>query len=54
MKLKIDYFCSSPEKMKNSQKFDVVLNMEIVEHVEDINLFLRSCANLLKKMELCL
>ncbi|MDC3022498.1 bifunctional 2-polyprenyl-6-hydroxyphenol methylase/3-demethylubiquinol 3-O-methyltransferase UbiG [Candidatus Pelagibacter sp.] len=49
MKLKIDYFCSSPEKMKNSQKFDVVLNMEIVEHVEDINLFLRSCANLLKK-----
>ena len=35
--------------MKNSQKFDVVLNMEIVEHVEDINLFLRSCANLLKK-----
>ena len=28
--------------------------MEIVEHVEDINLFLRSCANLLKKMELCL
>ena len=54
MKLKIDYFCSSPEKMKNSQKFDVVLNMEIVEHVEDINLFLRSCTNLLKKMELCL
>ena len=49
MKLKIDYFCSSPEKMRTSQKFDVVLNMEIVEHVEDINLFLRSCANLLKK-----
>ena len=47
--LKIDYFCSSPEKMKASQKFDVILNMEIVEHVEDINLFLRSCTNLLKK-----
>ena len=49
MNLKIDYFCSSPEKMKASQKFDVILNMEIVEHVEDINLFLRSCTNLLKK-----
>jgi 2-polyprenyl-6-hydroxyphenyl methylase/3-demethylubiquinone-9 3-methyltransferase len=49
MNLKIDYFCSSPEKMKDSKKFDVILNMEIVEHVEDIDLFLRSCTNLLKK-----
>ncbi len=49
MNLKIDYFCISPEKMKVSQKFDVILNMEIVEHVEDINLFLECCTNLLKK-----
>ncbi len=47
--LKINYFCSSPEKFKTKDKFDVILNMEIVEHVEDINFFLKSCTNLLKK-----
>jgi len=47
--LKINYICSSPEKLKNSKKFDVILNMEIVEHVEDISFFLKSCSNLLKK-----
>ena len=48
-KLKINYMCRSPETMKNDYKFDVILNMEIVEHVEDINLFLFSCSKLLKK-----
>jgi len=48
-KLKIDYFCSSPEKLKVKEKFDVILNMEIVEHVEDIDFFLKSCSRLLKK-----
>ena len=47
--LKINYICTSPEKLKVKNKFDVILNMEIVEHVEDINLFLKSCSNLLKK-----
>jgi len=47
--LKINYICTSPEKLKNDNKFDVILNMEIVEHVEDINFFLRSCSKLLKK-----
>tara|TARA_A100001015_G_C15004146_1_gene719920 strand:- start:1600 stop:2328 length:729 start_codon:yes stop_codon:yes gene_type:complete len=47
--LRINYFCSSPEKFKTKEKFDVILNMEIVEHVEDINFFLKSCTNLLKK-----
>ena len=47
--LKINYICSSPEKLKTTKKFDVILNMEIVEHVEDIDFFLKSCANLLKK-----
>ena len=47
--LKINYFCSSPEKFTVKDKFDVILNMEIVEHVEDINFFLKSCTNLLKK-----
>ena len=48
-KLKINYLCSSPEKLKIKKKFDVILNMEIVEHVEDINFFINSCSKLLKK-----
>ena len=47
--LKINYICSSPEKLNTKNKFDVILNMEIVEHVEDVNFFLKSCGNLLKK-----
>ena len=48
-KLKINYLCSSPEKLKIQKKFDVILNMEIIEHVEDINFFINSCSKLLKK-----
>jgi 2-polyprenyl-6-hydroxyphenyl methylase/3-demethylubiquinone-9 3-methyltransferase len=48
-KLKINYLCSSPEKLKIKKKFDVILNMEIIEHVEDINFFLESSSALLKK-----
>ena len=48
-KLKIKYLCSSPEKLKFKKKFDVILNMEIVEHVEDVDFFLKSCSSLLKK-----
>ncbi len=48
-KLKINYLCSSPEKLKIGKKFDVILNMEIVEHVEDVDFFLKSCSKLLKK-----
>jgi 2-polyprenyl-6-hydroxyphenyl methylase / 3-demethylubiquinone-9 3-methyltransferase len=48
-RLKINYLCSSPEKFKINKKFDVILNMEIVEHVEDVQFFLKSCSKLLKK-----
>ena len=48
-KLNINYLCSSPEKLKIKKKFDVILNMEIVEHVEDIDFFLKCCSKLLKK-----
>ena len=48
-KLNIKYFSSAPENLKNKKKFDVILNMEIVEHVEDINFFLKTCSGLLKK-----
>ena len=47
--LKIEYICVSPEKLETKKKFDVILNMEIVEHVEDINFFLESSSKLLKK-----
>ena len=48
-KLKINYLCSSPEKLSLNKKFDVVLNMEVVEHVEDLNFFIKKSSNLLKK-----
>ena len=48
-KLNIHYLCSSPEKLKIKKKFDVILNMEVVEHVDDIQFFLKSCSKLLKK-----
>ncbi len=47
--LDIKYICSSPEKLNIKSKFDVILNMEIIEHVQDVNFFLKSCSNLLKK-----
>ena len=49
--LKIKYICTSPEKLNENYKFDIILNMEIIEHVEDVNFFLKSCSNLLRKME---
>ena len=48
-KLKIDYKVASPEKLNTKMKFDIILNMEIVEHVEDINFFIKASSNLLKK-----
>ena len=47
--LKINYLNTSPEKLKESEKFDVILNLEIVEHVENVDLYFKSCAKLLKK-----
>ena len=47
--LKIKYYCTSPENFKTDIKFDVILNMEIIEHVNDVDLFLKSCSKLLKK-----
>ncbi|MDC0234530.1 bifunctional 2-polyprenyl-6-hydroxyphenol methylase/3-demethylubiquinol 3-O-methyltransferase UbiG [Candidatus Pelagibacter sp.] len=47
--LKINYLCSSPENLEMKKKFDVILNMEIVEHVDDINFFINSCSKHLKQ-----
>ena len=47
--LNIKYLSTSPENFKTRVKFDVILNMEIIEHVEDVNFFLKSCSSLLRK-----
>ena len=47
--LKINYIYSSPEVLKTREKFDVILNMEIVEHVNDVNFFIKKSSELLKK-----
>ena len=47
--LKINYLNSSPEELTETEKFDVILNLEIVEHVEDVDLYFKSREKLLKK-----
>ena len=46
--LNINYINTSPEKNLINKKFDVILNLEIVEHVENVDLFLESSSKLLK------
>jgi len=48
-KLKINYVTVSPEKLIIKKKFDVILNMEIVEHVENVDIFIKQSAKFLKK-----
>ena len=47
--LDIKYLCATPETFKTEIKFDVILNMEIVEHVENVDFFLKSSSELLRK-----
>ena len=47
--LNISYYCASPENFETKSKFDVILNMEIVEHVNDVNFFLKESSKFLKK-----
>tara|TARA_B100001996_G_scaffold191355_1_gene146418 strand:- start:150 stop:878 length:729 start_codon:yes stop_codon:yes gene_type:complete len=47
--LKINYICSAPENLNLNKKFDVVLNMEVVEHIEDLNFFISKSGKFLKK-----
>ncbi len=49
MQLDIKYIHSSPENINFENEFDVILNMEIVEHVSDVNLFIEKCSKLIKK-----
>ena len=47
--LKINYINTSPEKLDDLEKFDIILNLEIIEHVDNVNLYVKSCNKLLKK-----
>jgi len=49
MKLNVEYINSSPEDLNLNSEFDVILNMEVVEHVANIDLFIKNCSKLLKK-----
>ena len=45
--LSIDYRVTTAEALAAAaEKFDVVLNMEVVEHVADVPLYMKSCAEL--------
>ena len=47
--LKITYLNKSPEQLDEKEKFDIILNLEIVEHVDNLDLYLKSCYKLLKR-----
>ena len=47
--LKINYLNTVPENLKLQNEFDIILNLEVVEHVENLDLYLSSCFGLLKQ-----
>ena len=49
MNLDINYINSSPENLKITNKFDVILNMEVIEHVSNVDLFINNCSKLIEK-----
>ena len=46
--LSITYLNTEPESLRSKNKFDIILNLEVVEHVENLDLYLKSCFDLLK------
>ncbi|WP_456620019.1 MULTISPECIES: bifunctional 2-polyprenyl-6-hydroxyphenol methylase/3-demethylubiquinol 3-O-methyltransferase UbiG [unclassified Bradyrhizobium] len=46
--LAIDYRCTTVEEIDPRERFDIVLAMEVVEHVVDVGVFLKRCAAMLK------
>ena len=49
MNLDINYINCSPENLNLKKEFDIILNMEVIEHVQNVNLFIGSCSKLIKK-----
>jgi 2-polyprenyl-6-hydroxyphenyl methylase/3-demethylubiquinone-9 3-methyltransferase len=46
--LSIDYRCTTVETMDVRERFDIVLAMEVIEHVTDVGAFLSRCAAMVK------
>ena len=46
--LSITYLNTVPEELEAQTKYDMILNLEVIEHVEDLDLYLESCFRLLK------
>ncbi len=47
--LEIDYRAQTAEALAaDGEKFDIILNMEVVEHVSDVDLFIETCASMVK------
>ncbi len=47
--LSIDYRATTAEALADAgEKFDVILNMEVVEHVADVDLYIAKCAAMVK------
>ena len=49
MNLNIKYIHCSPENLNFKNEFDVILNMEVVEHVSNIDFFIQNCFKLSEK-----
>ena len=49
LKLNIKYIHCPPENLNFKNEFNVILNMEIVEHVSNVNLFIQNCSKLIKE-----
>ena len=49
MNLNIEYIHCPPENLNFKNEFDVILNMEVVEHVSNIDFFIKNCFKLSEK-----
>ena len=46
--LKIKNFHNFDEALKKSKRYDLIYSNQVLEHISDINLFIKNCNNLLK------
>ena len=49
MGLNIKYIQCAPENLNLENEYDIILNMEVVEHVSNLSLFIENCSQLIKK-----
>ena len=49
MNLNINYINCAPENFNFRNKFDVILNMEVIEHVSNVEIFIQNCSKLTRE-----